>query len=145
VNRETVTAALWTRLAAIPGITTAERRVRHFAEVSPSEMPALFLGVDDSESDQERGRRASWTLNFSVYVYCHDASRAGPWSRLNTIVDAIDAALALQPAEFRSGQTFGPTTLGGVVSHAWLTKVETDEGSLGDLGVALCSIEVLAT
>lgn len=145
MNRETITAALWARLSSISGVKTAERRLRHFSEVSPAEMPAIFLGVDAAEADQERGRKAAWTLKFTAYIYAHDTSSAGPWSTLNTLVDAIDAALQLQPAEFQPGQTFGPTTLGGTVSHAWLTTVETDEGTLGDLGVALCSIEVLAT
>ncbi|MEY2668533.1 MAG: hypothetical protein RJA59_1171 [Pseudomonadota bacterium] len=145
MNRETITAALWTRISGISGVRTAERRLRHFSEVSPSEMPAIFLGVDNATANQERGRKASWDLKFSVYVYCHEAAAIGPSSALNTIVDAIDAALQITSAEFKPGQTFGPTTLGGLVSHAWMTTVETDEGSLGDLGVAVCSIEVLAT
>lgn len=145
MNREAITTALWARMSAISGVVTAERRLRHFSEVAPAEMPAIFLGIDDATADQERGRQPFWTMAFSVYIYCHEAAKVGPGGQLNTIIDAVDAALQLQSAEFRSGQTFGPTTLGGLVSHAWVSKVETDEGSLGDLGVAICSIEVLAT
>jgi hypothetical protein len=145
VNREAITSALWTRVANIASIKTAERRLRHFSEVTPSEMPAVFLGVDEATADQERGRKASWSLKFSVYIYCHEASSIGPSGALNTLIDAVDAALQIRGSEFQPGQTFGPTTLGGLVSHAWVAGVETDEGSLGDLGVAICSIEVLAT
>ena len=145
MNRETITAALWTRISAVAGVRTAERRLRHFAEVTPAEMPALFLGVDDSEADQERGRRPAWTLRYTAYIYCHEAAAIGPSSSLNTVVDQVNAALEIQSSEFQAGQTFGPTTLGGTVHHAWITRVETDEGTLGDLGVAMCSIEVLAT
>lgn len=145
MNREAITTALWARISAISGVKTTGRRLRHFSEVDPTEMPAIFLGVDNATADQERGRKASWDLKFSVYVYCHEAAAIGPSSALNGIVDAIDAALQITGAEFKPGQTFGPTTLGGLVSHAWMTTVETDEGSLGDLGVAVCSIEVLAT
>jgi hypothetical protein len=145
VDREAVTAALWTRVSEAPGVKTSGRRLRHFSEVTPSEMPAMFLGIDEGTADQNRGRKASWVLKFSVYIYCHEASSIGPSSALNTLIDAVDSALQITSAEFQPGQTFGPTTLGGLVSHAWVTGVETDEGSLGDLGVAICSIEVLAT
>ena len=145
MNREAVTSALWERISAIDGVKTAGRKLRHFADVAPSEMPALFLGVDDSEADQERGRRPAWTLRYTAYIYCHESSAIGPSSSLNTVVDQVNAALEIQSSEFQAGQTFGPTTLGGTVHHAWITRVETDEGTMGDLGVALCSIEVLAT
>ena len=145
MNREAITAALWTRISSIEGITTAGRRLRHFSDVTPTEMPAIFLGVDASSSQSERGRPAAWTLKFSIYIYCHDTSKDGPWETLNGLVDAVEATLRRQPSEFMAGVTGGPTTLGGLAHSAGLTMVETDEGNLGDLGVAICSLEVLAT
>jgi hypothetical protein len=145
VNREAITAAVWDRISNIEGVRTAARRLRHFSEVTPSEMPAIFLGVDASSSQSERGRPAAWTLKFSIYLYCHNTSKDGPWESLNGLVDAVEATLRRQPAEFMPGVTGGPTTLGGLVQSAGLTMVETDEGNLGDLGVAICSLEVLAT
>jgi hypothetical protein len=145
VNREAITSALWDRVSSIDGVKTASRKIRHFTDVSPTEMPAVFLGVDGATSQAERGRPAEWTLKFSVYLYCHDASKAGPWESLNVLVDAVETTLRRPAAEWMPGVTGGPTTLGGLVHHAGMTSVETDEGNLGDLGVAICSVEILAT
>lgn len=144
MNREAITEALYQRFAEMEGLRSTGRKPKTFDQISPGECPALFLGVGSSASTGNPGPRARWRLEFIVYLYCHDGSAAGPSSQINDYLGRIDAACRATSAEMLAPGT-GPdmTTLGGLVLYARPVSVETDEGSFGDRGVAIVTIEVL--
>jgi hypothetical protein len=78
------------------------------------------------------------TMTFDLYVYVNTGDNDYPPSQImNSIIDAIDSALA--PSGPNDTQT-----LGGLVSHCWIAgTIETDEGALGDQGVAIIPIEII--
>ena len=43
IIRETIYAALWTLGAGAARFASANRRLRHWADVAPAEQPALFM------------------------------------------------------------------------------------------------------
>jgi hypothetical protein len=144
VSREVITAALWDRLAAIPGLRTTGRKPKDRDQVSASDCPALFLGVGSSAVVAELGQYPLWRLEFVAYLHVYDGSVAGPSEQLNSYLDAIEAALARGPGDEPGMGTGTATTLGGTVHAARVSSVETDEGSFGDRAVALVTIEVMA-
>lgn len=145
MNRETITAALYARLGSITGLKTVSRKPKGFEETSPAECPALYLAIGNS-SVEKAGPVPIWRLTWTVYIYVYDSSKAGPSSSLNGYIGAVETALDITAAELagRNGSDYGGTTLGGLVYHANVTDVLTDEGSFGDLGVAILTIEAKA-
>jgi len=137
-TRETVYAAVFALVSSVSGFNTASRKVRHWADVAPPEQPALFQ-VQKMES-YEPTPRLPPKRRFSVdlYLYAHsDDPSIAPSSILNPLIDAVEAALAPDPVD-------GLQTLGGLVEHAWIsTRIETDEGVLGDQAVVIVPVEIL--
>ena len=141
IAREPVYAALWALVAQVGDFATAERRLRHWADVSPAEQPAVFMCEKGSEARVKAlGAPVVWTLHADFYVYAHssDPHRA-PASILNPLVDAIETALA--PSLATGIQDLG---LPAMVHHAYISgKIETDEGVLGDQAIAIVPVEIL--
>lgn len=142
MNRETIYQALFDLVdstARAAGAVTTSRKLRHWADVPAVEQPAVFQAQRNESSDQARGRPEKWTLNVDLYVYVNTSAdpAAAPTTLLNPIIDALDDA-------FQSCAPDGPVTLGGLVSHAWITgPIETSEGLLGDQEVAIIPIEIV--
>ena len=139
MNRETIIAALFDRLTGLPGLVTISRRLKHWADVPAAEQPALFLTCGNSAPEQTRGLPPKWRLQATLHLYVNTGGddRLSPSAQLNELLDAIEAALA--PTGGEPAQT-----LGGLVSHAWISgAIETDEGVLGDQGVAILPLEIL--
>ena len=95
----------------------------------------------------QRGERAEtvpglntvWTLDVDVFIYVNtqDDKTVAPGTLINPLLDAVTAALA--PDDISKNKC----TLGGLVQHAWIEgRIETDEGLLGDQGVAVIPIAV---
>jgi hypothetical protein len=144
MSRELITTRLWERLAAIDGIRTSGRKPRAMDQITPSDCPALFLGVGSSQVLSEVGGYPLWRLEYVAYLYVHDGSQAGPSESLNEYMDAVEAVLARGPEDEAGMGTGTATTLGGSVHSARVVSVETDEGSFGDRAMALVTIEVIA-
>jgi hypothetical protein len=141
IEREPIYAALWSLASAAAPFATVERRLRHWADVSPAEQPALFMSEKGSIAKVKAlGAPVVWTLFADLYLYAHssDPYRA-PAVILNPLLDALEAALA--PAPATGIQDLG---LPALVQHAYIAgKVETDEGSLGDQAIAIVPVEIL--
>jgi hypothetical protein len=138
MNRELVYQGLFATVSGAAGFVTASRRLRHWSDVTAAEQPALFQ-VQKSESvRREAGLPARWTLAVDLFVYARAPDdQAAPAAVLNPLLDAIEAALAPDPAT-------NLQTLGGLVAHCWIAgKVETDEGVLGGQAVAIVPVEIL--
>jgi hypothetical protein len=142
ITRETIYAALAAKLAAIPGVKTFSRRLRHWNDVSPVDMPAVFMVQKSEIAEQKRGFPTKWNMSVLVYVYVKtDGDHSSiPAQLINPIMDAIEGVL--------KPNCNGVADLGlpGVVSHAWIDgSIETDEGVLGEQAVAIVPIAILAS
>jgi hypothetical protein len=142
IAREPIYRALWSLAAGSGSFATAQRRLRHWSDVSPAEQPALFMSEKGGVAKTKAlGAPVVWTLFADLYVYVHssDPYRA-PASILNPLIDAIEAALA--PPAATGIQDLG---LPMMVQHAYIAgKIETDEGTLGDQAIAVVPVEILA-
>lgn len=141
INREAIYSALWTLVSGAAQFATASRRLRHWSDVNSAEMPALFMSEKGGTATHKHlGTPAVWTLQADFYLYVHSSDPyAAPATLLNPLIDAIEAALA--PAPATGLQQLG---LPLSVQHVYLAgKVETDEGVLGDLAIAIVPVEIL--
>lgn len=140
MNREPIYAALFDRLAAIPGIKTASRRLRHWSDVGASEQPALFLAQKQETAQSVPGEAPRWTLAVNVYLYANTPAPQAPGAAMNPLLDAIESAL------LPDNPVKNTCTLGGLAHHCRIEgAIETDEGTLGDQAVAIVPILILAT
>ena len=141
IIRESIYAALWELAAGAASFVSANRRLRHWADVAPAEQPALFMSEKGGTAvTKALGAPIVWTLYADFYIYVHSSDPyLAPAIFLNPLLDALEAALAPSPAT--GIQNLG---LPAMVQHAYIAgKVETDEGVLGDRAIAIMPVEVL--
>lgn len=139
MNREAIYAALFAKLAAIPGLVTMSRKLKHWADVQPIEQPALYLAQKTETAQPQTGLPPKWLLSVDVYVYVRTTGADAPGPVINPILDAV--AAALEP----DNPIRNTCTLGGLVEWARIEgTIETDEGTLGDQAVAIVPINILA-
>lgn len=139
MTRETIYSELFYLLATVTQAVTCSRRLRHWADVSATEQPALFMVQGGEAAIRTKGLPPKWELTVKVYLYARtEDPNDTPATIINGMLDAICAAL--EPLPGYTTQTLG---IDGV-SHAWLTDVETDEGTLGEQAVTIITINILA-
>lgn len=137
INREPIAAALFAKLAAVPGLVTTGRRMKHWNDVPAPMQPALFQQETSQAAQYTIGQPTVWRLHYDVAVYARTDGGLVPGTIVNPLLDAIEAALA-GPFEGM------PQTLGGLVTACYIDgTIETDEGTLGDQLVALIPITIL--
>ena len=148
-TRESLYAAIFAKFAGLTftsGSKTAfgytSRRLFHWETVELDSFPALMQVQTKEVPKQQRGLPTAWTLEVLLYIYVRTEAQQNstiiPSQLLNPIMDALDTAL--RPDDLKSGTC----TLGGLVSHAWISgPVETSEGNLGDLEVAVVPLEIV--
>lgn len=141
MNREPIYAALFAKLSNATAFQTTGRRLRHWADVTSGEQPALFQSQKDETAKRTRGQPPVWTLTVDVYVYQQAPDdKTSTSTVLNPLLDAIEAALAPTGADLMTNTQ----TLGNLVSHCWIAgKIVTDEGVLGGQAVAIIPIEIV--
>lgn len=147
LSRQAIWDALQTRLATIPGLQTVSQQLRVFTDVPPSEQPAIYIQPGQQVANNTPGHPASWTLQADVVVYVYEDTDTGPTATLQGLLDSIESRLEAQPGEQNpTGAKFNrngyATTLGGLVSAARITKIDTDEGALGPQAVAVIAVEI---
>jgi hypothetical protein len=141
IIREAIYAALWTLGSGAGSFASANRRLRHWTDVSPAEQPALFMSERGGHAViKALGAPIVWTLYADFYIYVHSSDPyAAPATILNPLLDALEYALAPSPAT--GIQNLG---LPLMVQHAYIAgKIETDEGVLGDQAIAIVPVEIL--
>jgi hypothetical protein len=142
IQREPIYAALWALASGSAGYATASRRLRHWSDVNPAEQPALFMSEKGARAESKaRATPIVYTLFADFYIYAFSSDPyAAPASILNPLIDALEAALAPDPAT--NLQQLG---LPLMVRHCYIAgRIETDEGVLGDQAVAIVPVEILA-
>lgn len=141
MSREAIFHELASRLMKVKGIMTFSRTLRHWNDVDDREMPALFLAKTNEIPTRRKGLPTIWTYRADLWLYVNKRGKKSepPSKELNEILDRI--ALVFEPSP-------GEVQILGLpyVSHVWIDgTIETDEGNLGDLAVALIPIEILAS
>ena len=143
VARELIDVALFNRLSASSSFETASRQLRHWSDVPAEQQPAIFLHQLDEESINQRSVPQKVTLQYEVYLYLNTMSQQlapdiVPATLLNNYLDDIDTAM------LPDDQANNVLTLGGLVSHCWISgKTEKFEGLLGDQAVAIFPVSIL--
>jgi hypothetical protein len=141
IIREAIYAALWTLGSGVGSFASANRRLRHWADVAPAEQPALFMSEKGGHAQIKKlGAPIVWTLFAEFYIYVHSSDPyAAPATIINPLLDALERALA--PSAATGIQNLG---LPQMVQHAYIAgKIETDEGVLGDQAIAIVPVEIL--
>ncbi len=141
VARESVMAALLAKLGAVAfsspvngasSFVTIGRRLKLFTDVPKSQRPALFvLEHREQQAYQNEALPAKTILSVDLFVYIDSSDQhCVPAIALNTIMDAIEAALKPGPLDNAR------QTLGGLVSHCRLDgPVLKDPGDLDGDGL----------
>lgn len=134
--REDIFSALFTLIAAAPGLVTTSRKLKHWNDVSANEMPALFLAQGAQNAMVRTGEPTRWELNGTIWVYVSTIDN-DPGPVLNPILDAICNTLGLNGAGYQQ-------TLGGLVEYARVEgTIETSEGTLGTTEVCKIPVKML--
>ena len=141
--RETAIGALLTRVgAAYAWAAPPSRRLKLWSDVPPAMRPACFLfegGAETYEHVANGAPKRSLDLRLFIYVDAHDPSAIGALA-LNTIMDALDLALAPAGADVVSGRT----TLGGTAYRASIEgKPLKDPGDLDGDGLLVVPIRIV--
>jgi hypothetical protein len=137
ITREPIYAALFAAVSGAASFVTISRRLKHWSDCSPAEQPALYMTQRKENVQRKPGLNPVWRLEVDLYIYVHTRgdSSVSPGSLLNPLLDAVSNVLA--PDNLMTNKF----TLGGLVQHAWIEgTIETDEGILGDQGVAIIPI-----
>lgn len=140
MKREPIFAALFARLAAVPGLVTSSRVLKHWSDVPAEQQPALFQAQTRQQPITKTGEPSKWLLSVDVYVYARTGGGLVPSAVLNQIIDGIEAAFPQHPVTGKHDI--------GVAGVEWARiegAIETDEGALGDQAVAIVPIQILAT
>lgn len=139
MTREPIYEALFAKLSAIPGLVTTSRRLQHWSDVQPAAQPALFQAEGPEKQEPRKGLPAKVTLRCDIYLYVNTGNdlTVTPGTTINPLMDAIEAALAPDPATLFQ-------TLGGTVSHCWIEgDIVTDEGVLGAQAIKIIPVFIL--
>lgn len=142
MNREQIYSTLFSWVSSrMSSCKTKSRRLQHWSDVAPADMPALFLAQGPQFQTQPKGAPTQWRLTGRFYLYAHSENiDLAPATLLNTMLDELEAAFA--PVGFLQQQTFGLTS----VDHCRIEgEIETDEGLLGDLAIAIVPFNIIAT
>lgn len=140
MTREPVFAALFSLLGASGYFRTVSRDFKSIAEVSASDMPALFQVEGHQTATGQTGQPRVWKYLVDLVIYVHQQS-ADPatTSQSQNLNLAIDAALA------SIASPVNRQTLGGLVSDVRVNgTVEVMDGAGGAVAVAIIPLEILA-
>ena len=146
--RETISAALFNLIsqANYGTITpTFTRKYISAADLGTARMPMICILVkSESASGQVHGLPLSWKLEAEIFVFVSTTDTdTEPETVLNTILDAIEAAVA--PPVSSSFQFNRQTLCGSVYDCRINGSIERDPGFIGGIGAAAIPIEITTT
>ena len=142
-TREQISVAFFNLITGAADFTATSRRFVHWDQVNETQMPFLTM----LKTGEVRGRQAeglpALTINAHVFVYLSAGMDPAdvPDTAMNTVLDAIDAAVAPSGADALNGNK---QTLGGLVSHCYpLGPVFVDTGDIDGKAVAAIPFQIL--
>ena len=68
MNREAIYSALFDRVSAAARVSTKNRRLKHWSDVSPADMPALFMAQRGENPKTTTGQPTVWVMNIDFIV-----------------------------------------------------------------------------
>ena len=143
ITREQIATALFDLVEGAADFTASSRRFIPWGDVNETQMPFLTM----LKTGEVRGRQAeglpALTINAHVFVYLSAGMdpKDVPDTAMNTVLDAIDAAVAPSGADALNGNK---QTLGGLVSHCYpLGPVFVDTGDIDGKAVAAIPFQIL--
>jgi hypothetical protein len=141
VLRERIIGKVFDAIAAIPTFKTVERTLRNFSKVHPEEMPAAFFVCRSQDVSYTDPRLPpTYTFSMSLYLYVHRNGQELPaQALLFQALDRLDEALV----EVTTADS-SPAGDASIAQCRVVGNIEMDEGSLGDLAVAIVPIQVVA-
>jgi hypothetical protein len=141
MNRENIFRTLFATIADIPQVKTASREFRSFSSVAPEDMPAVFMTCrTQGISYGNRMVPPVYTFDLSLFVYVFkQETEKSSQEVLNEVLDALDVSL-----EALATATADPLNESSITQCRVMGTIETDEGALGDLAVAIVPVQVIA-
>ena len=143
ITREQISVAFFNLVASAADFTAVSRRFVHWDQVNETQMP--FLTV--LKTGEVRGRQSeglpTLTINAHVFVYLSAGMdpEDTPDTAMNTLLDAIDAAVAPGGADALNGNK---QTLGGLVAHCYpFGPVFVDTGDVDGKAIAAIPFQIL--
>jgi len=122
------------------GILTSWMSLTHWDDVSPDEMPALFLVPKTETNDMKKGMPTKWSIDLDLYLYVNAPQNPtlSPSKLMNPLLDELESMLSID--SFADNVC----TLGGLVSHAWIAgQVLRGEGRISTTEIAIVPINIL--
>ncbi|MGB7076353.1 MAG: hypothetical protein WBD53_04125 [Xanthobacteraceae bacterium] len=143
VTREQISVAFFNLVKGAADFTATSRRFVHWDQVNETQLPFLTM----LKTGEQRGRQSeglpALTINTHVFIYLSAGldPEDVPDTAMNTVLDAIDTAVAPSGADALGGNR---QTLGGLVSHCYpLGPVFIDTGDLDGKAVAAIPFQIL--
>jgi hypothetical protein len=140
-TRESIYAALFSRVSTAALFKTIGRRYKPFTEIAPADQPALFQVQRKEESQTQTGQPTIWKFHVDLVIYVNSGNEMDTVvsSLMNPILDAVTGLF-----DPDASTNFGKQTLGGLVHYARVSgPIETDEGVLDRPAYAIIPIEIL--
>ena len=141
MNREAIYGALWAKVSSAAGLVLTSRRLRHFGDLSPAQMPALFMQQRrETPTNTKTGLPLEYVFEVALFLYVHagEDPNAVPVPTINALIDAVLATLAGNVMD--SAQT-----LGGLVHYCRQQgSIEIEEGWAGNVAIVMIPIEIMA-
>lgn len=139
IDRELIYGRIFERLETIEGLKEVSRKLRHWSDVV--EFPVVFLAQgNENVTKSGRGLNSVNSISPTIYAYVKVEIDQLPGPTLNRILDAI--TLSLEPTM----GTGNKQTLGGIVEDCYINgQILTDEGTLGQLAVAIIPLNVVVS
>jgi len=145
-TRESVMTALLAKLTPLSPNTfpTVSRKLRMWDDVGAEQQPALFM-VEHTEKALAvpRGlpRKAEWDVMLFIYARADGEGTVGA-TTLNNLLDAVEAALGLDPGTAKTTPN-NVLTLNGTVYRIWAEgDIIKDPGDLEGQCLALYPIKI---
>lgn len=138
MTRETIYAAVWDKVYAIPGFVTKSRRTMQWDQIPQNQQPAIFM-QERGEFPQRSGKHKIWTLKVLFRIFWRvGGDRDVPAIRLNELLDALHEAFA--PDDPKKEHC----TLGGIVYDCAVSgETKIDDGSFDSQSAAYVPYEII--
>jgi len=143
VTREQISAAFFALVAGAAGFSATSRRFVHWDQVNETPMPFLTMLKTGEVHGRQNEGLPTLIVNAHVFIYMSAGidPENTPDTAMNTLLDALDAAVAPSGADALNGNK---QTLGGLVSHCYpLGPVFIDTGDIDGKAVAAIPFQIV--
>ena len=140
MNRENIYNSLLNLIGTVAEFKIKDRKLKIWSDISPADMPSLFLLQQKEVSETIRGLPIKWSFYPEIYIYVSvgNETNLNPYTLLNPILDKV--CDLFDNTKLQEGNQ----TLGGLVHSCKINGgIETDGGILGTTAIAIIPIEII--